>query len=228
MSTHSIETFEIDLSITETSSAVRNSLSNIGKVIRSEKLSQGSIIIEGKTNYGFQSVSLHIRLETLNETNTKLTFNATGDDAFGKGAQSAKQRFINELALLISSDTSIDVSNEQSFEKRTGFTKPKLALYVVGFLFLVFIFTKFQGSNEPSIDTAVSTVQRYLKENYLRDPSSYEYVGNYGFEKLPDGNYKLFHEFRANNGFGGKTGGCIAFMLSKDCRRVVKVLRVIY
>lgn len=75
----------------------------------------------------------------------------------------------------------------------------------------------------PSIDTAVSTIKAYLKRNYLRDPSSYEAIDNYGFEKRNDGEYQVFHHFRANNGFGGKNEETILFILSGDCKKVIRM-----
>jgi hypothetical protein len=56
--------------------------------------------------------------------------------------------------------------------------------------------------NNP-LDGSVHQVERYLKEEYLKDPKSYESIEWSEVQKNADGTYHVRHKYRAKNSFGG-------------------------
>lgn len=70
-----------------------------------------------------------------------------------------------------------------------------------------------------SFDASVSQVENYLKQQYLKDPDSYESISWSKVQIFDDGlNYKYMvrHKFRAKNGFGGYNVENKVFYLDKD------------
>jgi hypothetical protein len=72
-------------------------------------------------------------------------------------------------------------------------------------------------------DHSVSSVEHYVKHQYLRDPDSYESVKWYLPLPNADGTYQVTHTFRAKNGFGGMNEETHIFTVSSDGETVINV-----
>ena len=66
------------------------------------------------------------------------------------------------------------------------------------------------------IDASVWQVKKFLKEELLKDPGSYEGIEWSAVNKESDGTYWVRHEFRAKNSFGGYVVYNMIFYLNSD------------
>jgi hypothetical protein len=82
-------------------------------------------------------------------------------------------------------------------------------------------FSGFDTVTNSQWDGSVDVAERYLKNNLLRDPSSYESIRWSKVSTNPDGSYKVTHTYRARNGFGGMGKETTTFIISKDGSRVI-------
>lgn len=82
-------------------------------------------------------------------------------------------------------------------------------------------FFKVDTVKASSWDGSVEVVERYLKNEYLRDPASYESVKWGKLSRNSDGIYQVTHSFRAKNGFGGMNQQTLTFFISEDGSRVI-------
>lgn len=80
--------------------------------------------------------------------------------------------------------------------------------------------SRFDGAVKNSyFDGSVDVAERYLKNNLLRDPSSYESVTWSKVTKNSDGTYQV--TYHARNGFGGTGKETTTFIISSDGQRVI-------
>lgn len=95
---------------------------------------------------------------------------------------------------------------------------------IIVLLISVFIFAASQpkpaGPVNSPIDGSVFGVVQYLKSGYLNDPDSYQSVA-WGKVVQENGMWKVWHRYRARNGFGGYRVEEMVFFLD-DNGRVIR------
>lgn len=65
-------------------------------------------------------------------------------------------------------------------------------------------------------DGSVRQVERYLKDEVLKDPDSYQSIEWSQVQKTETGGYMVRHKFRAQNSFGGYVVSTYGFILDSQ------------
>ncbi len=221
------QTIEAKNDLNTTANLFQKALQQIGTHKDTQFISSDKILMKGKSRYGLQGIPLEIEFEKIDDTNTKVVVGGKSDDVGGVGAKKCIERLMNAYQTFASADKGEIqyLETTPSFEKKTGFTKKKLFLYVVGFIVLLVVIINANkgsgdsfsgGPHQSPFDNSVDCVESYIKHNYLRDPDSYESIKWTKVIKKDDGTYQVTHSFRAKNGFGGMGVETKTFTIASD------------
>lgn len=197
-----------------------NAISEVGTL---KEVLQGSIT--AKARYGLQVTKLEF---IFNEHDSGVTVQCRGksDDSGNKAAMRIISKVVNKVQTTHGSgDYKVVEENDSKTNSRKRFRNIFLVILLIGTVIGIrkegMDFFKADTVKASSWDGSVEIVERFLKNNYLNDPSSYESVKWGHLTKNSDGTYVVTHTFRARNGFGGMNQQSMAFIISADGKSVI-------
>lgn len=169
-----------------------------------------------KLNETFLVDNFHNQLFLHPKTKGLITYDKYQDENdYLDDTENKKTIQVNDKLAIKSKVTKVNKSKVNKVENKTN-SLPFIIFFVI--VFLIFCFTQSGGcsnnfdkeethskiENSP-LDNSVYQVERYLKNEYLKDPDSYESINWSNVQELNENKFMVRHKYRAKNSYGGYT-----------------------
>jgi len=199
------------------------SIPPVGKI---SDVSENEIFVRAR--YGLQMTRLQFSFETKGDQ-VLITCRGSSNDNVNTAAMRNVRKIIDAVRsnarLTSSADTIISIEEDKKTNSNKKFRNIFFGVLLLGTAIGIrkegMDFFKQDTVRASSWDHSVDVVETFLKNEYLRDPSSYESVRWGHLSKNSDGTYSVTHTFRARNGFGGMNEQTLTFLISSDGQSII-------